>query len=505
MNTAEHSDPGPPELPQHLRITMAADVERLKGRDATTVLLGGSPLRLLRLRPAAVTELDRLLGGAGIGPRAGVQRLVRRLLDAGVVDPVWPVGSPTGCSVADVTMVIPARDRSAMLSALLASVASLPGDDRPDHVIVVDDGSTDDTAATAHRFGATVIAIADPLGPGGARNAGLAAVGTLLVAFVDSDCQLRPGWLGPLLAHLDDSAVALVAPRIVGPDAARGASRPAVERYEAACSALDRGPRGGYVRPMTRIPFVPAAALVGRVAPLKAAGGFATDLRVGEDVDLVWRLHAAGARVRYEPSATVAHTHRSRLGDMLRRRAQYGTSAAVLTERHPGKVTPLAVSGWSLTAWLLVGLGGLPGVVAGIGVATGTSALLPRKLDMLADPRPVAWRLAMRGHLGAGRLIASAVWRAWLPLALLAAVGSRRARVAVAAAAVLPAMAEWRGASDRPTEIDPVRFIALRMAEDTAYCAGVWLGCVRRRSAAALVPDLRNWPGRRRAREDVRS
>ena len=497
MNPAEHSDPRSANLPPYTRFTMSAGVQRLAGRAGTTVLLGGSPLRLLRLRPAAVAELDRWLGGEPVGQRPAVLRLVRRLLDAGVVNPAWPpaVLDQRRYRPADITLVVPARDRAAMVAKLLESVALMDDLDRPAQVIVVDDASHDDTAAVARHHGATVITHPTPKGPGAARNSGLEAATTALVAFVDSDCVLRPGWLAPLLAHLDDPTVALVAPRIV----AAHPSTHVVDRYEAARSPLDMGPLGGYVVPLTRIAYLPAAALLARVAPLRALGGFAAELTVGEDVDLVWRLHAAGWRVRYEPGATVAHSHRTQLGQLLKRRAQYGTSAAVLTNRHPGQVTPLAVSGWSALAWALAALGGPGGAVAGAGVGVMTSALLPRKLTMLARPTPVAWRLAIRGHLGAGRLIGSALWRAWLPVAVIAAVGSRRARVAVAAAGVLPAVAEWR--TSRPG-VDPIRYTGLRMADDAAYCVGVWQGCWRQRSAAALVPDLRNWPGRRRPDED---
>ena len=496
MNPAEHSDPRSATLPFHACITMSAGVQRLAGRDYTTVLLGGSPLRLLRLRPAAVAELDRMQNGEPVGERPAVLRLVRRLLDAGVVDPAWPAGGPGRYGPTDVTLVIPARNRAAMVANLLESVASMDDLNRPANVIVVDDASHDDTAVVARRHGATVITHSTATGPAGARNSGLDAVTTSLVAFVDSDCVLRRGWLTPLLAHLEDMSVALVAPRIV----AAHPSTKVVDRYEAARSPLDMGPLGGYVVPLTRIAYLPAAALLAVVAPLRTLGGFAAKLAVGEDVDLVWRLHEAGWRVRYEPGATVAHSHRTQLGQVLKRRAAYGSSAAVLTHRHPGRVTPLAVSGWSAMAWVLVALGGPVGAVAGVGVGVVTSALLPRKLTMLAQPRWVAWRLAGRGHLGAGRLIGSAVWRAWLPVAVIVALGSRRARLAVAAAGVLPALAEWH--TTQPG-LDPVRYSALRMADDAAYCVGVWQGCWRQRSAAALVPDLRNWPGPRRPDEDA--
>jgi hypothetical protein len=58
---------------------------------------------------------------------------------------------------------------------------------------------------------------------------------------------------------------------------------------------------------------------------------------------------------------------------------------------------------------------------------------------------------------------------------------------------VLPLLADWQ--RQRPA-LDPVRWIALHLADDMTYGAGVWAGCWRERSFAALRPDLTSWPGR---------
>ena len=134
------------------------------------------------------------------------------------------------------------------------------------------------------------------------------------------------------------------------------------------------------------------------------------------------------------------------------------------------------------------------GLAAAGAVAGTTAALLPAKLPMLADARPTAIMLAARGHLGAGRQIASAILRTWWPLALPLAFGSRRARRALLAAAIVPQLLEWR---ERRPPIDPIRFTLLRVAEDAAYCVGVWQGCVEHRTIAPLVPDLTSWPRQR--------
>jgi hypothetical protein len=108
-------------------------------------------------------------------------------------------------------------------------------------------------------------------------------------------------------------------------------------------------------------------------------------------------------------------------------------------------------------------------------------------------PAKTALGLAARGHLGAGRWLAAALTRPWWPFAVAGAAMSRRLRPAVLAAAVLPAAVDWF--RTRPS-IDPASYVGLRIADDLAYGAGVWLGCVRARTFAPLKPDLSTWPGR---------
>lgn len=98
-----------------------------------------------------------------------------------------------------VCVVIPAYNRAAELGRSLASVwAQRPN--LPAEVIVVDDHSTDDTAAVADSLGARVIRHAENRGPAAARNTALRATDCEWVAFLDSDDE----WLPHHLAHLWD-------------------------------------------------------------------------------------------------------------------------------------------------------------------------------------------------------------------------------------------------------------------------------------------------------------
>ena len=425
--------------------------------DGGTVLLGGSPLRLFRISERARQLVENWRAGAAVGNRRPAQLLARRLVSGGAFVP-QTAGGALGYD--DVTVVVPVRDRPTQLDRLLHALEGLA-------CIVVDDVSADAGAIkeVTERHSARFVGLVTNVGPAGARNAGLAVVHTALVAFVDSDCVPAAGWLEPLLGHFDDPLVAAVAPRIVR------AGHPA--RYETARSSLDRGERSGPVRPGSRIPFVPSAALLVRAGVALRPDLFDAALRGGEDVDLVWRLGEAGWDVRYVPSSTVAHESPTTLRAFLARRAFYGTTAAPLARRHSEALAPVHVSGWSLAVWSLV-LARRP--VLALAALAASVALLARRLrGLVRDPVGVAAHIAGGGTARAALPALVSLTRAWSP-ALVLALAFQRTRAVSALALLVPALSDW--AADRQG-LDPVRAVAVHVADDIAYGAGVWVGCAR--------------------------
>src|SRR4051794_31973854 len=193
--------PTPPaaRLPDGFAVRLAADVQR---RDGGTTLLGGSPLRLMRLAARARPLLagDRLV----VRDRTTAE-LAARLLDAGMAAPDLPARPTADVTVvipgrdrtaaprrppaaprarparrpAAVTVVIPVRDRTAALRRLLAALRADPATAGVP-VLVVDDGSADPAgvAAAAHAAAARVLRHDAARGPAAARNAGLGAATT---------------------------------------------------------------------------------------------------------------------------------------------------------------------------------------------------------------------------------------------------------------------------------------------------------------------------------------
>ncbi|MEN9645329.1 MAG: hypothetical protein RL238_1998 [Actinomycetota bacterium] len=426
------------------------------------VVIAGSPLRLFRVSAGGAHVLAASLSGEH-PDTAVVQRLLDRFVDAGALHPEHEQGPFT---VDDVTVVMPV-------------LGAAPTPPRGLRTIVVDDGSP--TPITAPD-GATLLRLDVNQGPSAARNAGLDHVTTPLVAFVDADVELSDGWLDALLPHFADTEVALVAPRV------RGAARPGVlAAYEERHSPLDLGDEPARVSPGTRVSYVPAAVMVCRVDALRDVGGFDAAMRVGEDVDLVWRLVAGAHRCRYEPASVVHHRPRASIDGLLRQRIGYGRSAAPLARRHPGALAPVRMSGWSLGAWALVALR-RPFLAAAF--AGGTAVALQRKLRDV--PPDAAALLALRGHLAAGRQLAKGVTRVWWPLALVLACVVPKARLPLLAACLGPSVVD----AVRQRSAQPVLDLPLLLADEAAYGAGVWLGVIGERELGPLLPDLSGWPRR---------
>ncbi len=467
-----------PRLPDGFAVQVDRRV-RVLGDGAA--LLGGSPTRLLKLAPAA----QHLLSDGRLKVRDDVSaQLARTLLDATVAHP-RPAGGP---SHRDVTVVIPVRDDVFGVRRLVSCLRGL-------RVVVVDDGSVPplepNDFAGAH-CDVEVLRHSRAKGPAAARNTGLAACKTEFVAFLDSDVAPRRGWLEALLGHFCDPTVALVAPRIVG----LAHSENVVARYEAVHSSLDLGEREAPVLPHSTVSYVPSAAIICRCSAIRGVGGFDETMQSGEDVDLCWRLIEAGARLRYEPIALVAHDHRTQLRDWLARKAFYGGSAAPLSVRHPDKAAPVVISGWALTAWILMALGTSLGRLAAVAIALLTGRRVAMAMRSVETSAGDVLVIAARGLWSAALQLASAVCRHYWPLALLAALASRHCRRVVVVAAVLDGVVDWlrrRDATDDDAEpIGLLTYVLLKRVDDLAYGLGLWGGVLRERNLRALKPQIRS-------------
>lgn len=476
--------------------------------DGGRLVVGGSPVTAIRLGTAVLGRVAR--GRLAVTDEAS-GTVAGRLVATNLAHPDLESLPRPGAE--ELTVVVPVRDRADQLERCLAALAPL-------RTVVVDDASTDPAAvaAVARSRGAELVVLSDNVGPAGARNAGLARAGTAYVAFVDSDVEVGPEVLLGLARHLAaDPGTALVGPRIQG--RTRSARPQWFERYDASVSSLTLGHRPSTVRPGAAVAWLPSACLVARRSALIGgstggpAGGFTATMRVGEDVDLVWRLVDAGWSVRYEPALVAHHDVRTSVRGWLGRKAVYGSGGAALAARHGSYVAPAVLP--------------VPMALAAAALLTRRRASVPLALAALvqgtvvvrralpaATPDPdrsvVAARLALRGLGWAVRQESALLVRHWWPAAVAGCAVSAQVRRAAASAWLVDsavALAEHRSsdALRGPVEqrgederrLGPAAVLLGRRLDDLAYGGGLWWGALRDRSAACLRPRR---PGAVRAR-----
>lgn len=239
-------------------------------------------------------------------------------------------------------------------------------------LIVVDDGSTDATAAVAEALGACVIRHARNRGPAAARNSIARAAAAPVVLYIDDDCDSGPDWAECHLRLYDD-------PRVVGTGGpmAAGGGDGYVQQYlvrnnPAGFLEASIGERDGliwrlrqYLSRMwsTATPDGPveAYAFAGgnmgfRRSAILAVGGFDERYAFGpEDYDLCLRLRDAfpAARLVADPAATVTHHYAGTACDALRRSVSYGRNGGALYRRRP-QMRPAPLPLPVLTLGLLV-------------------------------------------------------------------------------------------------------------------------------------------------------
>ena len=444
----------------------------LRGPDGHGSVTGGQPPTLLRLSTTAAQVLEDWSGGEPVRQH---RAFARGLVDRGMATPRPGVQ-------ADPVVVVPVRDRPALLEQLLSQLDGL-------EVLVVDDGSVDAeaVAAVAQQHGAALLRRAQPGGPAAARNAGLAATTAELVAFVDSDVALDAELLRSLAGAFIDPKLGAIAPRIQV--VAEGSSL--AERYDAGASPLDMGARGGPVIPTSALAYVPAAVLVARRSALGPA--FDEQLRFGEDVDLVWQMIERGWLVRYEPALIARHPARSSALGVLQQRYDYASSAGELAARHPKEMAAMRLHpvAASLTALLAL----LRPISAFVLLGAFTASTATELRDRVDDPLGEAIATMPPAALRGVEATAGSALRSFGPALLLGSLGSRRLRRATTALLLL---AHGRRAWNRRGDVGLVASLVGDGASDLAYAAGLWHGSARARTARALTVKLSaGWLSRR--------
>ena len=224
--------------------------------------------------------------------------------------------------------------------------------------------------------------------------------------------------------------------------------------------------------------------LIGRTSAL--VGGFDDSMRIGEDVDLVWRLVDAGHRVRYDPTIEAHHDTRATIRGWLGRKYLFGTGGADLAARHGNKLAPAVLTPtYALAGAALLTRSRWALPITTLALAHGTRSIrtaLPRT----ADADAVAARLAVRGLGWALRQEAALLLRHWWPAAAVGGLTSQQVRRALLSALVIDTALAITENQQSRTRVPLHGLLAGRRLDDLAYGSGLWRGALKARATRVL-------------------
>ena len=224
-------------------------------------------------------------------------------------------------------MIIPVHNDARTLGPCLEALAAQTGVPGELEVIVVDDASTDCTGEVAHAHGVRIVTLPVQQGPASARNAGARHARGDVLLFLDADCEAASDWCREMLRPLATTDIAGVYGTYRSWQTSRVA-RLAQAEFEERYARLAR---------RESIDFFATHSAAIRRDVLAQVGGFRTDLRGNEDVELAFRLSQAGLRLAFAPRAVVYHEHASTLQDYLLTKISRGYWRAVTYAAHPSK------------------------------------------------------------------------------------------------------------------------------------------------------------------------
>lgn len=224
-----------------------------------------------------------------------------------------------------ITVIVAARNAAHTIGSCVKALREQRVHGWDVEVIVVDNASTDDTAAVAEEAGATVVH-QPKVGAAAARNAGIARATGDIIAVTDADCRPVEGWLSAIVGPLvGDPAVS----------AAKGTYRSEQPQLFARFVQLEYEDKYDLLRGVDSIDFVDTYSAAYRRDDLLRSGGFDEDMTYLEDQELSFRLAAMGCRMVFSPDAVVYHLHADSLRRYARKKYLIGYWKARVVKRFP--------------------------------------------------------------------------------------------------------------------------------------------------------------------------
>ena len=295
-------------------------------------IAGALPKRRITISPGLAGLLHSLFNKEEVKLDQKTQKNLLYLAAKGYINIKFEAAELNNAILPLVSVIIPVKNRPQDLRQCLDSLKKTDWPQDKLQIIVVDDGSADNTPQVAEDAGAMLIRNEISEGPASARNRGAANSRGDILAFIDSDCLASVSWLRELTPWFSLSIVGALGGLVEG-----YYNQSSLDRYELACSSLSVGNRFIYETDPRNNFYVPSCNMLVRKRSFEQIGGFAPQMHLGEDVDLCWRLRNKEQALLFVPQGLVWHKHRTALLPMLKRKFAYGTSEAYLYKRNREK------------------------------------------------------------------------------------------------------------------------------------------------------------------------
>ncbi|PYJ13903.1 MAG: glycosyl transferase [Verrucomicrobia bacterium] len=235
-----------------------------------------------------------------------------------------------------VSVIVCSYNGGHTLAACLNSLSKLH---YPEYeVILVDDGSTDDTAYIAAQFPQVRYIHQSNNGLSHARNTGAAAAKGEVLAYTDSDCMADVDWLYYMIGTLVSGDYAGVG----GPNVT-----PPAKNWIQACVAAAPGGPSHVLLTDTIAEHIPGCNMAFYRWAFESLGGFDPEYhKAGDDVDFCWRIQQAGWVIAFSPAAIVWHYRRFTLRAFLKQQDGYGEAESLLRFKHLIFFGPTGTAKW---------------------------------------------------------------------------------------------------------------------------------------------------------------
>ncbi|MGB0010901.1 MAG: glycosyltransferase, partial [Candidatus Sulfotelmatobacter sp.] len=239
-------------------------------------------------------------------------------------------------------------------------------------ILVVNDGSTDNTAEIVQRYSGVRLITQANAGPAAARNRGASEARGAILVFTDDDCVPMPDWLEAMLQPFGDSD-------IVG---AKGVYRTHQKSLVARFVQIDYEDRYRLMAAHDSIDFVDTYSAAFRRDRFLEMTGYDTSfpLACAEDIELSYRMSARGWKMKFVPNAIVYHTHPDTLSKYLRKKYKFAFWRVLAVRKNPGKAMKDTHTPQLMKLQLLFA----PGLLLGIALDLVVRPLVPVSVIVLA-------------------------------------------------------------------------------------------------------------------------